>query len=98
MRITTDFVEFLNGVEPDGHQEVLALHTAVEKCSSFGIYDVKPATGSGRWIVSAAHSDTGLLLTAKSREAFLSHLTRTYCGELDMESWCSLQHSATKDD
>ena len=99
MSITCDFQKFLNGVELEGYQEVSALNTAVENCSSFGIYNVKPATGSNRWIVSAPHSDEGLLLaSSKAKKAFLSCLTQTYCGDLDMESWSSFEHSMAKDD
>lgn len=99
MIVTTDFQRFLDGVEPESPQEVYALYTAAEKCSSFGIYDVKPATGSDRWIVSAPHSDEGLLLNSSQvKNAFLSWLTRAYCGDLDMESWSSLEHSIAKAD
>ena len=99
MSLTTDFQKFLNGVELEGHQEVSALHTAVENCSPFGIYNVKPATGFNRWIVSAPHSDEELLLaSSKARKAFLSCLTQSYCGDLDMESWSSFAHSMAKDD
>ena len=99
MSVTFDFQQFLNGIEPEDSQEVYALYTAVEKGLSFGIYNVKPATGSDRWIVSAPHSDEGLLLaSSKAKKAFLSWLTRTYCGDLDMESWSSLEYSMAKDD
>lgn len=97
--MTCDFQTFLNGVEPEGYQEVSALHTAVEKCSSFGVYNVKPATGTDRWIVSAPHSDKGLLLpSGRAKKAFLSFLTQTFCGDLDMESWSSFEHSMAKND
>ena len=101
MNITTDFQKWLNAAEPEGHQEVYSLYRAVEDCSSFGIYDVKPAKGSGgRWIVSTSHLDEGLLLASdEAREAFLLHVTRTYCDrDLDMESWYSYKHSIAKDD
>ena len=99
MNITFDFQRFLNGIELEGYQEVAALHTAVENCSPFGIFNVKPATGSDRWIVSVPHSDEGLLLdSSKAKKAFLSCLTQTYCGDLDMESLSSFEHSMAKDD
>jgi hypothetical protein len=98
MSITCDFQTFLKGVELEDYQEVSALHTAVENRSAFGIFNVKPATGSDRWIVSAPHSDLGLLLSSKARKAFLSFLTQIFCGDLDMESWSSFEHSMAKND
>lgn len=100
MSITTDFQKWLKDAELEGYQEVCSLYKAVKSCSSFDVYDVKSAKGSGdRWIVSTPHLDEGLLLASnKAKEAFLLHLTQTYCGDLDMESWCSFKHSSEKND
>jgi hypothetical protein len=100
MNLTPDFQKGCDILEPEGPQEVYALFTAAKNRSPFGIYDVKPATGCDRWIVSALGSDEGLLLvSSKALDAFLSHLTRTYCGgDLDMESWFSFEHAMAKDD
>ena len=101
MNITTDFKQWLKGAEPDGYQEVCALHTAVKNCSTFGIYDVKPAKGSGnRWIVAELNSNEGLLLaSSEAREAFLLHLLQNYCtGFDDFESWYSFMQAKEKND
>ena len=101
MKITTDFENWLNAVEPDDHHEVYSLYKAVRECSPFGIFDVRPAKGPGdRWIVSASHVSEGLLLaSSKAREAFLSQIAETYCdSDLDMESWHSFKHSSAKND
>ena len=101
MSTTTDFKEWLGGAEPDSYLEVYALYKAVEGCTSYGIYDVQPAKGSSeRWIVSASHTDSALLLASSAaREAFLLHVKLTYADrDLDMDSWYSYKHAMAKDD
>ena len=100
MNVTTDFQEWLANVELESHEEVYSLYRAVKDCTSFGIFDVKPAKGSGeRWIVTASSIDQSLLIASSdARTAFLQKLTRTYCGDLDMEGWYSFKHGMAKND
>lgn len=101
METITDFQKWLEGVEPEDHNEVYALYKAVQECSSYGIYEVKPARGQeGRWIVTAKHVNQPLLLNSEeARKTFLNLIARKYTdGELDMESWHSYKCALIKDD
>jgi hypothetical protein len=98
MKVTTDFQTARMGFDLECPAEIGSLHTAVETGSPFGIWNVQPAA-NGKPIVSADHSDLGLLLASdRAKDAFLRDLTQTYCGGLDMESWCSYMHAVGKDD
>ena len=101
MSTTTDFKEWIKGVELEDHNEIYALYKAVMDCKPFGIYDVKPAKGlEGGWIVSAPHTDLNLLLASDAaKEAFLLHIHgMSGARELDVESWHNLMLSQQKDD
>lgn len=97
----TDFIAWLDGAEPEDHNEVYSLYRSVKDCDSWGPYTTSLAKGGGeRWIVSATHVDGPLLLAStKARDAFLLHLEKTYCGgDLDMEGWYAFKHAMEKDD
>ena len=100
MEPTTDFELWIKGVELEGHEEVYSLYRSVQNCSGErGPFSVQPARGAESWLVKAPHCDQQLLLaSSKARESFLSHLERTYCGDLDMEGWHSYMQSVTKSD
>ena len=100
MSTTTDFQEWLGNVEPEDYEEVYSLYRAVKDATSFGIFDVKPARGGGeRWIVTASCTDQSLLIASSdARAAFLQHLTKTHCGDLEMEGWYSYNRGMSKDD
>jgi hypothetical protein len=100
MSTTTDFREWLDNVELEDHDEVYSLYRAVKDGTTFGIFDVKPARGAGeRWIVSASHLDQSLLLASSdARQAFLVHLTKTHCDDMEMEGWYSFKRAMAKDD
>jgi hypothetical protein len=100
MDTTLDFHKWLVGAQPEGYEEPYSLFRAVNNGTSFGIYNVKRLKGSGdRWIVTAPHLSVGLLLASMlAKESFLLHLTRTYCRDLDMESWYGYMHSMSKND
>ncbi|MBC2592793.1 hypothetical protein H5P28_00820 [Ruficoccus amylovorans] len=102
METITDFIAWLDGAEPEGHDEVYSLYRSVKDCKAWGSYKTVPARGNGdRWIVTADHIDSCNLLLASERakEAFLLHLERTYCdNDLDMEGWHAFKHAMSKND
>lgn len=101
MATITDFIDWLDGAEPEGHEEVYSLYRSVKDCDSWGVYETVKATGGGdRWMVSADNSEDSLLLASeKAKEAFLEHIENTYCdGDLEMESWYMFKHAMSKDD
>jgi hypothetical protein len=100
MSTTIDFQEWLGNVELEDYEEIYSLYRAVKDATSFGIFDVKPARGSGeRWIVTASCTDQSLLIVSSdARTALLLHLTKTYCGDLDMEGWYAYKRAMAKDD
>jgi hypothetical protein len=100
MSTTTDFQEWIQNVELEDHEEVYSLYRAVKETTSFGLFDVKAARGNGeRWIVTSSSSPQSLLLaSSQAQTAFLQHLTKTYCGELDMEGWYGFKRGMSRDD
>lgn len=100
MNTTTDFQEWLRSVDLEDHEEIYSLYRAVQTGTPFGIFDVKPGRGGDdRWIVTPVSTDYSLLIASEAaRDAFLQHLTRTHCGDLDMEGWYSFKHAMSKND
>ena len=105
MPITSNFERFLNGadLDLDGPEEVYSLIRAVESGSSFGLFDVGPATGGEeRFIVSVGHSDLHLLIPSnRAKEAFMLHVRKRYCGsdwDMDIDSWFGYRQAIAKEE
>jgi hypothetical protein len=99
MEPTNDFEAWLDGVELEDNEEVYSLYRSVRDCDEFGLFSVKPARGTDSWPLKASHIDQPLLLlSTKAKNAFLGLIEKSYCGELDMESWYSYKHAMAKGD
>ena len=100
MAVTTEFHPWLKALELDDYREVYSLYKSVETCSPVGIFDVRPATGTNRWLVRAPHLSEELLLASiEAQQAFLLQIKHDYCApDLDLESWYSFKQSTEKKD
>ena len=101
MQATTDFTEWLSGIELDDHNDIYSLYHSVEKCEEWGGFKTVPATSAGdRWIVTYSCSDQPLLLASeKAKQAFLKHIEMTYCGDFkNIEGYYAYCHAMAKDD
>ena len=95
MAPTVDFKEWIEGLNPNT-EEIHSVYNAVERCESFGGVSVTH-NQNGTWKVSYP-SPLGkeLILTDKSKEAFLKYIESEYCNGLDIESWYGLQLNLEK--
>lgn len=101
MATITDFQEWIeqSDLDSEGYTAVYSLYRAVKGCTSMGGFECKKSDHSEQWFVTADSSqDTLRLASEDAREYFLAYLTKTYCGELDMEGWYSFNHAMSKDD
>lgn len=85
MATTTDFEEWTSGLDPNT-EEIHSIYNAVERCNSFGGVSITP-NKNGTWMVSyPSPIGKDLILTAKSKTAFLKFIISQYCNGYDIES------------
>lgn len=95
MATTTNYEEWMEGLDPNT-EEIHNVYNAVERCSSFGGVSVTK-NENGTWMVSCPSPlCKDLILTEKSREAFLKYIRSKYCDGIDIESWYGLQLNLDK--
>ena len=64
-----------------------------------GEFECKKHATLDQWFVKSNGVEDSLRLASESaRDCFLLHLTKTHCGELEMEGWYSYNHGMSKDD
>lgn len=98
MQATTNFIDWLTEVEPENHEEVYSLYRSINDCDEWSCFKTEEARGNG-WIVSASHMDQPLLLASeKAKKAFLIHIEKAYCDDLEMEGWYAFMHAMAKND
>jgi hypothetical protein len=100
MEATTDYISWLYGCDLENHEEIYSLYKSIEDCCEWGSIKTQLARGSGsRWIVTADYVDQPLLLASeKAKDAFLKHITKSFCGDMEMEGWYVCNHAMEKDD
>lgn len=93
---TTSFDEWLVDNDPTGHDELGALHDAVDSGQSTGLWNV---SRRGESIIVMGPGDRTLVLpTVAARMAFLKELVkRTGQNELDAGAWAQQRRAMTKD-
>jgi len=91
MPSTTDFDEWLEENNPDGHEEIYTLYLSVDEREGNGIWEV--TTKDDKTFVSGSTS-TLQLLSEKSRLAFLRKIEGLKSDpEMDMESWYGFERN-----
>jgi hypothetical protein len=101
---TTDFPTWI--ADHLGHHEAKiasCLYRAIANVEDEEIFacERKPPKNPRRqvtFIVSEVGWDDVLVLTEKSRDAAMVHITKEYMGDLDDEAWESYQHAIDKDE
>ncbi len=97
MATTTDYEEWMGGLQPNT-EEIHSVYNAVEREASFGGVSVTQ-NENGTWLVSyPSPLGKDLILTGKSREAFLKYIIQEYCNGKDIESWQGFQLNMDKID
>lgn len=95
----TDFKAWLDGLDLEDFNDVYSLYRAVQDCDDWGTFTCTKHESADKWFVKELGSDVTLLLASeKARDYFLEHLTRTNCGELEMEGWYAYHHAMEKED
>lgn len=97
MATTTDYDEWMGGLQPNT-EEIHSVYNAVERCNSFGGVTMTQNENK-TWLVKyPSPLGKDLILTDKSREAFLKYIISEYCNGTDIESWYGLQLNLDKGD
>lgn len=97
MERTTNYEEWMVGLQPNT-EEIHSVYNAVESGASFGGVSVTQ-NENGTWLVSyPSPLGKDLILTEKSREAFLKYIIYEYCNGKDIESWYGFQVNMDKID
>lgn len=97
MATTTDFKEWFGSIAPNT-EEIHSVYSAVNQCDSFGGVTVSQNPNE-TWMVSyPSPLGKDLILTDKSRKAFLNYIVSEYCNDLDIDSWYGLQLNLDKID
>ncbi len=100
MTTTTEFDNWLDAADIEGHEEVYSLYSAVSDISEVGMY--KCSENNNKYFLSASHIDDTLMLASeKAREAFLAEIeSRFGIADFggDIESWHGYMHAMSKDD
>lgn len=95
MATTTDFEEWMGGLDPNT-EEIHSVYSAVERCDSFGGVTMS-RNDNGTWLLKYPNPiGKDLILTDKSKSAFLKYILSKYCKGLEIETWYGLQLNLDK--
>lgn len=95
MNTTTDFKAWLDEEGIECAEEMVGLYRTVAGTDSGYGYELKPAAG-GKNTYLTGTSDTGLVLTPKSRDAFVRYMDSLYEGGVEAQAY--FDHAMAKDD
>jgi hypothetical protein len=97
---TTDFSEWLEGVDLSNYDDVDSLYRTVEELSDYGAFSIKEANGDNNgWIVYAIDSeDTLHIKTEKARDSFLALIEEEYCEGMSEHAWYTFHREMEKED
>lgn len=99
MATTTDFNEWLFGIDLTDYNDVYSLYHTVRDLENWGGYEIKKGRTPGQYFVTAIDSeDTLMLASPKALEAFLTTIERAHCGDTDIESWYMYLRAMEKND
>ncbi len=95
----TDFNDWFNQADPEGHEEVYSLFRCVSDEESFGCWECKKNQGK-LFIKSGNTEDTLMIASPEAKALFLSILRDRYVTDkdLDIEGWYAFRRAMEKDD
>lgn len=94
---TTDFEEWLKGLEIEDHHDVYCMFIAVKDLKNEREFVFKKLP-SGNYMLTCNYFDLTLILTEKSRLHFLNYITKKYAKGMDIESWSEMMRLMNKND
>lgn len=97
MAAIPDYKEWIGGLDPNT-EEINSIYNAVERGESLGGVTVTQ-NAKGNWMVNyPSPLGKDLILTEKSRQAFLKYIISEYCKGIDIETWYGFQLNMDKND
>lgn len=98
----TDFVEWLEGNEPDNFEEVYALYQAAQEGGNWGPYE-STIDGRGRVFIKGSDGLTLALVSPAAKESFIRLIRRRYMDgdgrdSMEPEGWYGFTVAMAKDE
>ena len=101
MGTTTDFKSWLDFVELENYNDIYCIYRSVQGIDEWGAFKCteKKTTKGELYFLKCDYCDDYLILTEKSRGAFLTVIEKEYVkSDMDIEGWYYFNHSMSKND
>lgn len=98
MATTTDFNEWLDGIDLHDYDDIDSLYRSVKENDEYGLFKTQVAP-NGQYIVSSSITEDKLrLASGTAKEAFLRLIETRFCNGEFEEAWYAYHRAMEKND